>query len=527
MANVLFKYGTPSQYAGLGSYDENSLYFIQESGAAEGVLYKGATRYSPEKQIEFVDSVPGTLDDGKIYVVNDGSSVTIVTKGTDGSAETIGGGTLQPGSITDIGAFDESVLVKSDNLTSGQLPDNDTTIPTSGAVKDAIDAAVKKVQDQLDTLDPQVKASINGVSVGAADSEDKFRLTFTRTGGTDPITIDLDKEKYIQDAKVSEDGTKLIITVFTSDGQGGSSTKDIEIPLSELTKVDASTVKTTKAITVTTNVGNFTKGQTVDINDLQTILTNMLSQEFNPTRQTPPTVTLTATQNTAYEVGTKVSPTFTCSLSKGSYVANGTPQDAGVTAKSWTVTCGGAEETTNTSGTFAEVTVADGNNNKVIKAVAVGSEGAIPKTNFGNNYDEDGTLGVRYMDNAQYQKSSGDITGFRAWFMYIGEDMSPLDSAVIRGYSGANKGNSASAGNKPDVPIPAGTKRVMIAIPEGGKTLKSVIDVDGMGLEVITNFVKTTVSVEGVDGYTAKNYNVWTADNSNGLAATKYTFTIG
>ena len=66
----------------------------------------------------------------------------------------------------------------------------------------------------------------------------------------------------------------------------------------------------------------------------------------------------------------------------------------------------------------------------------------------------------------------------------------------------------------------------MVAIPASGSNLTSVIDVDGMGLDVFGNFNKTTVDVEGLNGYTAASYNVWVADNENGLAATHYNLII-
>lgn len=66
----------------------------------------------------------------------------------------------------------------------------------------------------------------------------------------------------------------------------------------------------------------------------------------------------------------------------------------------------------------------------------------------------------------------------------------------------------------------------MVAIPASGKNLISVIDVDGMGLDVFGNFTKTTVDVEGLNGYKAASYDVWVAENANGMAATHYNLVI-
>lgn len=68
----------------------------------------------------------------------------------------------------------------------------------------------------------------------------------------------------------------------------------------------------------------------------------------------------------------------------------------------------------------------------------------------------------------------------------------------------------------------------MVAIPVGKKQLTNVTDVDGMGLEQIGEFTKTTVDVPGAGSYsTTQQYNVWYRENANGLTATRYTFIFG
>ena len=70
----------------------------------------------------------------------------------------------------------------------------------------------------------------------------------------------------------------------------------------------------------------------------------------------------------------------------------------------------------------------------------------------------------------------------------------------------------------------------MIALPAGSgytKVLKSVIDFDGMGLEIIGNFTQKQIEVMGVDGSHPMVYNVWVAENTNGLASSHYKCIIG
>lgn len=148
-----------------------------------------------------------------------------------------------------------------------------------------------------------------------------------------------------------------------------------------------------------------------------------------------------------------------------------------------------------------------------------------PKDNLGNSYadgriagfDKDGTTTLNFTDIAV------QATGYRDTWYYVGTDCTTaIDSNFIRAAT-SKKSNTTSFGT---VTIPAGTKRVMFAVL-GDKTLKSVIDVDGQGLDVKANFTKETIAVNGANGYTAANYSVFHFENENGIAATKYTVTIG
>jgi len=119
------------------------------------------------------------------------------------------------------------------------------------------------------------------------------------------------------------------------------------------------------------------------------------------------------------------------------------------------------------------------------------------------------------------------VTGYRKWFMYIGKDhTTPISSAFIRGATHMGWGKDAAS--QAGVEIPAGTTRIVVAIPTAcNKALTEVIDVDGMGLSAFGKFVSDTVEVEGANGATAVEYKTWTLVQAEGLAATHYDFTIG
>ena len=239
----------------------------------------------------------------------------------------------------------------------------------------------------------------------------------------------------------------------------------------------------------------------------------MLSKREQPKIKSNPSVSLTATSG-AKEVGTKITPEWSASLNAGSYTYG---PATGITASSWEISDTDGNKASAASGKFAEITVGDTTNYR-ITAKANYEAGAIAVDNLGDPSNP--TIQIA----AGSKSANGSyITGYRAWFTYVGESLDTINSAFIRGTT--NKGSTPATQN--GVNIPAGTKRVMIAIPTTSSlALKQVIDVDGMGLDVFGNFTLQTVDVEGLNGYEAKSYNVWVAENTNGMAATHYNFII-
>ena len=290
-------------------------------------------------------------------------------------------------------------------------------------------------------------------------------------------------------------------------------------------KVSADNVVMADDITLAgnyTSVGNVqlssgtlsAKGKT-----LGKLFESIFTKELNPTKPTP-SCGITLTGAGAKEVGSSFTPAYTTSFDAKKYAYN--PTATGVTATAWSVKDTNNVTKTGATGSFDAFTVLDNTNYKLTVTCSY-SDGVVPKTNLGNDYP------AAQIKAGTCTASSGAVTGYRQWYLYIGTDM---DSAIATDFirSATGKGTGKSASTQSNVTIPAGTKRVMVAIPAGSgytKTLKNVIDVDGMGLDVIGNFVKTTPTVTNYTDDAGMKYNVWTAENANGMAATRYTFTIG
>lgn len=103
-------------------------------------------------------------------------------------------------------------------------------------------------------------------------------------------------------------------------------------------------------------------------------------------------------------------------------------------------------------------------------------------------------------------KDTGAYTPFRNVFYGTSTGKPALDSAAIRALGKTGK---AYAAGTLTLNVPAGTQRVVIACISTAKGVTKVINETAMNADVTSTFVKSTVPVEGANGYTAKDYNVW------------------
>ena len=299
--------------------------------------------------------------------------------------------------------------------------------------------------------------------------------------------------------------------------------------------VDASKVIMPIDITLAgsyTQVGNLTKTSNGTATfatkgkSVAAALQEMLSKREQPGSPTKPSISCTPSGMSAVEVGSSVTPGWSASLNSGSYTYGPV---TGISAKTWTITDSDGNTSNKASGSFPSVVVTDKTNYSYTVSVTH-DQGPVAYDNLG---DPSNPV-VRIAANSAAAVSKTGLKGYRQWFVYVGNDTGAIDSAWIRSKCTA-KGNAGNAATINNQAIAGGTKRVVVAIPQKvtgaqytyGKALTSVIDVDGMGLDVFGNFTKSEVMVEGANGATAVKYNIWVCENPNGLAATKYNLVIG
>ena len=296
-------------------------------------------------------------------------------------------------------------------------------------------------------------------------------------------------------------------------------------------KVDATTVILKDNITMAGNytaIGNLTKTKDGQVfatagRSVAEALADIFTKRLQPANPTQPAVTLTFSQadavtggkKGAYEVGTEVTPSYSASLSAGSYTYG---PATGVTASEWTITDtnghSAVHESAAASGEFAKFTVGD-DTNYTITAKALHNEGAVAKDNLGaQSNPEKKIAAVDSYDSSNVKtKTSGAITGYRSFFYGVlstTSEQAPLTSEIIRGMT---NGGAYDESKGLTLNGSATAKRIVIAIPSSSTRggLSEVLLASMANTPITDLYIKTekAVKVEGCDGFTAVDYDVY------------------
>ena len=274
-----------------------------------------------------------------------------------------------------------------------------------------------------------------------------------------------------------------------------------------------------------TQVGNLTKSQngtatfSTKGKSVMDALTEIFSKRLQPSITAQPSIgTFTLTGAGAVEAGTKVAAAAYsgASLNAGSYQYG---PATGVTATNWKVeritnaattqvaTADAASLTAGSdtnSGTGFIIGDAGGDNavsSLKYRVTATHGAGVTAKDNLGA-----ASSPVVAIAAGTKTKDTGAYTPFRNVFYGTSTGKPALDSAAIRALGKTGK---AYAAGTLTLNVPAGTQRVAIACIATAKGVTKVINETAMNADVTSTFVKSTVPVEGANGYAAKDYNVW------------------
>ena len=291
--------------------------------------------------------------------------------------------------------------------------------------------------------------------------------------------------------------------------------------------VDADKVILRENITLAggyTQVGNLTKSQNgtatfaSKCKSVMDALTEIFSKRLQPSITAQPSIgTFTQAGAGAVAAGTKVATAAYsgATLNAGSYQYG--PATGG-TATNWKV-----ERITNAATT--QVTTADaasltaGSDNNGGAGFIIGDAGDNAVSSLKYRVTATHGAGVTAKDNlgadsspvvaiaaGSKTKDTAAYTPFRNVFYGTSADKPALDSAAIRALGKTGKAYAASTLT---INVPVGAQRVAIACIATAKGVTKVINETAMNADVTSTFTKSTVSVEGANGYAAKDYNVW------------------
>ena len=266
----------------------------------------------------------------------------------------------------------------------------------------------------------------------------------------------------------------------------------------------AENVRFNTDLTITADIGV----QTVGTSGSKTLATKgksvkqvfdmICASERNPSI-TQPYVNITSSSMGSKEVGTLVTPVYNATFNKGTYQYG---PDTDVSVTSWEISDTNGGSSTEATGSFDEFQVTD-DTNYSITAKAQHTEGAVPKTNIGNDYP-DGKIQAAGADNPK-SKTLGTITGYRKMFYGFSTEQVGADgynSALIRSLNGSKFSNNLN------ITVPPGKLEIIIAC-EATKANTLSIYSNTVFQNITATKLTTTVDVEGANGYTAKAYNVW------------------
>ena len=233
---------------------------------------------------------------------------------------------------------------------------------------------------------------------------------------------------------------------------------------------------------------------------LKEFLAGLLAAEKQPIA-TQPAVSISVSTGKAYEVGTTVTPTYSASLSAGSYTYG---PATGITPKTWSVSNSATDEVlTTAAGSFAPVVVGDSTNYSVT-ATASYDAGAMPKTNIGNE-----APAVQIPAGSKSATASQKITGFRNFFYGVVKT-TDLTSDIIRGLTAGGAYNGTKTFNV-NVTVDDGVG-IVVAYPASSTRagIKEVLLTTSMNADITASYkTAANVNVEGANDYTAVAYKVY------------------
>ena len=253
------------------------------------------------------------------------------------------------------------------------------------------------------------------------------------------------------------------------------------------------------------NIGAYNVGDTVNAGDMITDILKKMTQTRIAATYTAPTLKFTAAQGSTgtgslyaagnYEAGSNINAKLT---------ATATQNDAG-DLTNLKINDGSSDVVTGTTNPAVyEYAGQLGDNAVTFTATYAYGDGAVKDDNLG---DPSPTGQIK----AGSKTATIRYTPFRKYFYgadSAGVQTAIADSTGIRALTASTGG--ASKGTKFAISVPVGSTRCTIAFKSTVGTLAQVLYRESGNANITGQFQLTTVNVEGANGYTATEYNVYT-----------------
>lgn len=264
----------------------------------------------------------------------------------------------------------------------------------------------------------------------------------------------------------------------------------------------------TKAIGTVTIPSSGSKVVSAAGKNLKEFFAGIFAKEEYPS--TPATsASITSSNIGAKEVGTNIEVAYAFSTDAKAYKYG--PAN-GVTWSDYSATFNG-ETKTASSGTFSSVQVTD-NTSLKITGSCKNSQGAIPKTNIGNDYPA-----ARIAEKTWTGLEKGTLTGYRAWFCgYKNGDNALADAAAITGDQVRALGHAANGSWLSQMEV-SKMKQMFFAAPAGRGYKPSIKDHSTTAPQTVQGPI--TVYVKGANNYATEDapngiaYDVWYVSNAD------------
>lgn len=478
---VKFVVGLSSQFQALASKDSDTLYFITDTKK----IYKGDVVVA-ECNVAFTTTAPTSdnTETGVLYVYTSGEGKTSLWINSGSEVVQVGGGEateIADGVIT-ISKFNSDTIATSVNLDASAA--SDAKLVTEKAVSTAIATSLADYSGVI-------------VDVAAARAEDNSGtvLTFTdKSGTTKEVTVSdlfLTSASYNSETHILSFTVKGVADPVTVDMSTlvGNSLSDVIVGEDEAFTVELGSGGT---------VGGFKTGDTISKDtSLETIIKKLLMKQVPPT-YTAPSVSIANNGGTAsgnHEIGTTITPKL-----RGSFTKNDAGAITSITIKKGSTEVGSAGTTsphdvTDTAFVLSATTS--------YSCTVDYAEGSIKNDNLGQPYPT-GHIAAGSKTSSNYT-----FTPYRqGYFMGSSTSTEAPTSATIRGL--ASKKNGAYSKGTFKFTVPVGAAQVIIACPATSTGMTKVLNESALNADVTSTFTKSTVDVEGANGYTAVAYNVWT-----------------